>query len=139
MVWCSLLVMEYSQREHHFLKQNPLTRYLENKKKKVIENKNEKEKCEGVEKRKKCASAETAWKAQFYGIFCAVSVRSPGGALGQPIRLCCPKSSQLCRDSHLLSQMYGCSSQENYNLKTFKKAYIIPHPSTNDEGFLKTY
>lgn len=38
-------------KEHHFLKQSPLTWYLENKKEKVIEN--EKERWEGVEERKK--------------------------------------------------------------------------------------
>lgn len=46
--------MEYSQREPHFLKQNPLTWYLENKRERVTENKNWEVGRSRRERKKKC-------------------------------------------------------------------------------------
>lgn len=68
--------MKYSQREHHFLKQNPLTQYLENKKEKVIENKIEKEKWEATEERKNVPLQKLPGRLSFM----AFSVQSLGGA-----------------------------------------------------------
>lgn len=136
MVWCSLLVMEYAQREHHFLKQNPLTWYLENKKEKL---RIRTRKRSGKKREKNVPLQKLLGKLSFM----AFSVQSLGGAqeelLGSPSGSAAPRALSCAGTPTSFLRCTGAAAKRSIISKLFKKAYIIPHPSTNDEGFLKTY
>lgn len=125
-------------KEHHFLKQSPLTWYLENKKEKVIEN--EKERWKGVEERKKkmCLCRNC-----LEGCFMAFSVQSLGGAqeelLGSLSGSAVPRALSCAGTPTSFLRCMVAAARRSIISKLFKRAYSIPHPSTNDECFLKTY
>lgn len=97
------------------------------------------EKWEGVEERKKIPLQKLPGRLRFM----AFSVQSLGGAqeelLGSPSGSAVPRALSCAGTLTSFLRCTVIAARRTIISKLSKKAYIIPHPSTNDEGFLKTH